>query len=271
MITVLRQKGHTNGSGAKLATVLGLRSTHNESVRTCRGTRYVINWGVSQAPTLWRQREIVYSNTPQAVNNCVNKARCLMLLTMAPVPCLDATTQGYLAEEWLQNDGKVVVRTVLNGHSGQGIQIVREGGAIPPAPLYARYFKKDFEYRVHVAFGKVILIQQKKKGENYRDLNEDDPDRKLIRTYDNGWIFSVNDLDCDVRNYREHLEKLALDAAEALQINHGAVDILVKLKKNGNHDIRVCEVNSAPSLYGASTMRAYAAAFSEYLTSLNAH
>ena len=271
MITVLRQKGHTNGSGAKLATVLGLRSTHNESVRTCRGTRYVINWGVSQAPTLWRQRETAYSNTPGAVNNCVNKARCLMLLTMGSIPCLEATVDLPQAQQWLADDGKLVVRMILNGHSGQGIRIIREGGTVPLASLYTRYFKKDFEYRVHVAFGKVILIQQKKKGENYRDLNEDDPDRKLIRTYDNGWIFSVNDLDCDVRNYRERLEKLALDAAEALQINHGAVDILVKLKKNDNHDIRVCEVNSAPSLDGASTMRAYAAAFSEYLTSINAH
>ena len=50
-VVVLRQKGHKNGSGAKLARALGVRHFHKDS-RPKRLPRplFVINWGVSVYP-----------------------------------------------------------------------------------------------------------------------------------------------------------------------------------------------------------------------------
>jgi len=152
---------------------------------------------------------------------------------------------------WMREDGKIVVRHTVTGHSGAGLEIVRRGQPIPVAPLYTRYFRKHAEYRVHVCYGNVILIQQKRK-ENGADVDT------LVRTRANGWVFTVQDLSCDTRNYRAELGVLALDAARAVGANHCAVDILV------NHDSMnkvVVEINSAPALEAESSLNAYVEAF----------
>lgn len=263
IVTLLRQQGHTGGSGAALAKELKISHAGPDSARRCAEGRYVINFGVTKEPT-WQQRRIQYSNTPASVRNCVNKLRTLQLLQRAGVQCLEFTEDRRTLNGWLETDGKLIARTVLNGHSGQGIVVVRQA-PIPAAPLYTRYFKKDVEYRVHVAFGAVILIQQKKRGDNY---NGDDRDRALIRTNDNGWVFCINDLDCNAKNYRRTIETLALNAAQAVGINHGAVDILVKTPNRGNVSAIVCEINSAPALRNPSTIGAYVGAFQKHLRTI---
>jgi hypothetical protein len=261
--TLLRQQGHTGGSGAALARALGIPHSGPDTPRNCNQARFVINYGVSSDPR-WRQRAIQYSNTPASVALCVNKLQTLQRLKAENVLCLEfvsAPRRGIpdnRVGNWIETDGKCVARTVLGGHSGQGIVICRDARNIPQAPLYTRYFKKDHEYRVHVAFGRVILVQQKKRNENY---NGDDADRALVRTNDNGWTFCINDLDCDVRRYRAQLETLALNAAQAVGINHGAVDILVKLSRVGAPTSVVCEINTAPALRNPSTLNAYVLAF----------
>ena len=81
----------------------------------------------------------------------------------------------------------------------------------------------------------------------------------LIRTHGNGRAFTLDNLDCHQRGYTAQLEQLSLSAANAVGIEHGAVDVLV------NHDkdnlAVVCEINSAPSLEGESTLNAYTEAF----------
>ena len=74
----------------------------------------------------------------------------------------------------------------------------------------------------------------------------------LIRTHGNGWAFTLDSLDCHQRGYTAQLEQLSLSAANAVGIEHGAVDVLV------NHDK---DINSAPSLEGESTLNAYTEAF----------
>lgn len=261
---VLRQQGHSNGSGAALARALGIRSSGPETRRRARFDRYVINYGVS-APINWTQRRLTMSNTNTSIGNAVNKLLTLRILSDANVASITGTSERNTAQHWLDADGKIIVRRILNGHSGAGIEIPRTGAQIPNAPLYTRYFKKDVEYRVHIAFGNCILIQQKRLS---HDAVRDDRDNNLIRTNANGWVFSINDLDCDSRNYRAAIVTLATSAIQALGLAHGAVDILVKHKRARDPSMVVCEVNSAPALRNPSTLAAYRSAFQNELRRL---
>lgn len=257
---VLRQHGIRNGSGAMLARALGIGHSSPRTPRRSRRDRFVINWGVSEALN-WTQRNLRITNTNTAISNCVNKLETLKILYRHPeVQNIDFAVREHcgIVDNWLREDGKLVVRHTVTGHSGQGIQIVRKGEEIPQAPLYTRYFKKSAEYRVHVAFGKVIHIQQKKRS---READRDNRDANLIRTNGNGWAFCITDLDCDSRNYRESISTLALNAAKAVYVEHGAVDILTRHKEDGSVTSVVCEINSAPALRNPSTCLAWVTAF----------
>lgn len=264
LVTILRNRA--SRSGRALANALGVGVAYADSVRHTRGDRFVINWGVSSTPVNFAQRRLTYSNFPAAVGACANKIVTLQLLAAHSVPCLEfyTSTVDDARERvggWLATDGKVVARHTVTGHSGEGIEIIRE----PPiryAPLYTRYFRKQAEYRCHVFYGRVLLIQQKKR------MNEDrrpEGSSSLVRTHSNGWVFATNDLSCDTRGYREELEKLALDGATAVGINHGAVDILV------NHETGarvVCEINSAPALEATATLEVWRAAFQQKISEM---
>jgi len=290
---VLRQAGHKSGGGATLATALGIPHSAPNTPRSTKHNRLIINWGVSTLP-VWKQKGFLYSNHPNAIAACANKLLTLRKLRAANVPCLEGGTkddlyyeQGlpqndnftYAAERWLHEDGKVVVRHIISGHSGNGLEIVRRGNPIPAAPLYTRYFKKQAEYRVHVAFGNIVLIQQKKQENGH--VNQEDGLDDLVRTHDRGWIFCVNDLSCDKYTYRSNLIEVAKKAIEAVGAQHGAVDILVRHKtNNGNQPeqnadgqrpaktldtLVVCEINSAPAIRAGSTLEAYSGAFRNWI------
>ena len=257
IVTVLRNRA--SRSGRALADSLGVSPAYVNSQRRCRGTRYVINWGVSTAPEGLVQDTLIYSNFPAAVATCVNKVETLCRLSVMGIPTLEWTdSSNPVLNSWLEEDGKFVARHTLTGHSGEGLQVVRKGSVIPIAPLYTRYFTKQAEYRVHVFYGRVILIQQKRRMRSDRRAEGMD-ESHLIRTHGNGWAFTLDSLDCHQRGYTAQLEQLSLSAANAVGIEHGAVDVLV------NHDkdnlAVVCEINSAPSLEGESTLNAYTEAF----------
>jgi len=266
---VLRQRGHRSGGGVALARALGIWDAHPDSPRRTRHVRFVINWGVSSNPTAWRERGIIYTNTSQAVEKSANKLLALNTLHASAAPTLEFTTNPQVATEWVEADHKCIARRIVNGHSGQGISVVRvnEDGTVnmPQVPLYTRYWKKQKEFRVHVAFGRVILIQEKRQSADDRFSNLD-RDNRLIRTYANGNIFCINDLHCDALNYRARIEELSLLASQAIGLAHGAVDIMVKIRKANRgttevfEDAVVCETNSAPALESPTAIEAYAAA-----------
>ena len=275
IVTVLRNRG--SRSARLLATALGAGLATQDSRRSTRQDRFVINWGVSLAPQAFRQQELTWSNRPDAVVNCGNKRFTFVCLGIDGVPTLEwevpAADPSHmeLVRQWLAEDGKIVVRHTVTGHSGAGIQILRNddvarGEQIPNAPLYTRYYKKQAEYRVHMFYGQPILIQQKRKQNGGVEDN-------LIRTRDNGWIFTVNDLSCDTRGYREELVQLAAAGANAVGAMHCAVDILVKHDSGttaGQQGMAICEINSAPALEATSTLGAYVQAFRAKIAELGA-
>jgi len=228
------------------------RATMNSRLRNLPQRR-VINLGVSQPPPLLR--DSLFSNGPPHVPNCTDKRRTFFCLEHAHVPTLEWSTLPEIAEGWLGQQGrKVVVRHDVSGHSGAGIEIVRLGEELPQAPLYTKYFKKRREFRVHVAFGSVIHVQQKRKMRGFDHVLDD---RRLVRTHGNGWIFSV-----DVRTMdMPKLHELALSAARAVVCNHCAVDIL----EAADGTQVVCEINSAPGMEAPSVINAYAEAFARWL------
>lgn len=276
VVTVLSRPGSV--SAANLTEALqgrGINASRatSDSVRRTRGDRVIINLGVSTAPARFQQRSVTYSNSIRAVANCANKLDTFMALIEDDAPHVgcwwrdihpDLFPDDNPLQSWLDTDGKIVVRHTVNGHSGQGIQIVRRGEAIPDAPLYTRYFRKDAEYRVHVAFGNVILIQQKRR-ENGREQNDIE---RLVRTHAHGWKFCSADLACDDRNYRNDLCDIALRAAVAVGANHCGVDILVK--HGAPNDLRVVEINSNVAMRADSTLNAYTNAFEHWLRQHNA-
>ena len=267
IVTILRNRG--SGGAARLRSSLSealhvrIGLATSDSHRRTRQSRYMINWGVSRPPRAITQRQLILSNSYEGVANCQDKRETFQKLDESNIRTLDwcvphEVARALPANEWLEEDGKVVVRHTTTGHGGHGIQIVRRGHAIPNAPLYTRYFRKSAEYRVHVAFNTVILIQQKRK----RNGIEQEGNAPLIRTHENGWVFTANDLACDERNYRDSLCNLAIAAANAVGINHGAIDILTKHTPAGESSV-VCEINSAPGIEAGRTLEAYTAAFSE--------
>lgn len=278
IVTILHNPGSSSARNLQRSLLAaGINATRAiaTSVRHCRGERDVINLGVSAEPTRFRQRSIIMSNSLAGVARCQHKFDTFLALMGARVPTLQFIGRIYAGQTllprnpvvpWLEEDGKVVVRHTATGHSGAGIQIFRQqqlaqGEAIPNAPLYTRYFRKQAEYRVHVAFGKVILVQQKKKRNGFADLEA--PNKELVRTHGNGWVFAINDLASTERGYDEELKALAIDAANAVGCNHCAVDVLVN---HDTHQMAVCEINSCPALEAGSTLEAYTNAFREWLS-----
>jgi glutathione synthase/RimK-type ligase-like ATP-grasp enzyme len=163
------------------------------------------------------------------------------------------TTDINVAYDWLRKDGvAVVARTKLRGHSGDGIVLVSEkDGTLPPAPLYVKYVKKQQEFRVHVAFGEVIDVQEKRQRKDYTgDVNHQ------VRNHHTGWVYCREEIQAPAG-----LQAMAIATVLALGLDFGAVDLIYNRKGDA---IYVLEVNTAPGLEG-TTVDNYAAVFAKNL------
>lgn len=144
----------------------------------------------------------------------------------------------------------IVCRTVLAGHSGDGIVIASRVEELVPAPLYVQYMKKKQEFRVHVGAGtqSAIIIAVQRKA---RRLDYDNPNWQ-VRNHANGFIYA-----------REGFETPApvLDAArkalDASGLDFGAVDVIWN---ETDAKAYVLEINTAPGLEG-QTVQDYARFF----------
>jgi glutathione synthase/RimK-type ligase-like ATP-grasp enzyme len=191
-------------------------------------------------------------NKPQAVSIAANKLLSLQAMQRAGVSIPPFTTSRDIAKAWLDDSYRVVARKILNGHSGQGIQVLFEGDEIPIAPLYTRYTKKEKEYRVHVFNGRVIDVTQKRR-RNGGDDGEYGADR-YVRNHANGWVYCRDNISPPACVTNE-----AIKAVQAMGLDFGAVDVGWRPDK-----AVVFEVNSAPGAEG-STLQAYVRELQKYL------
>lgn len=242
----------SNGANA-LTRSLSIKKLHvSRSAWRPRVGDKVINWGCSTLPNFAPATVI---NQPEAVAINVNKLSFFTRQQEAQanlhigsrVP--EYTTDRAVAATWFdREDAKVVCRTLLTSHSGNGIIIAESENELVRAPLYTRYVKKQAEYRVHIVGGNIIDVQRK-----IRDP-EREPTDWNVRSHANGFIFVRNDVELPA-----DAETQALRAFRASGLDFGAIDVVFNARSGL---ATVLEINTAPGLTG-TTVENYARAFRE--------
>ncbi len=231
---------------------------------------YVINFGGGALPpSIERAAQGAYRvlNPPDKVAIASNKINTFMALLKAKVPTVKWTTDKGDIAEWLGKDHKVLARLSVTSSGGRGIRVLEAGGDIPDAPLYTRYFPKTHEFRVHVVNGQAIDLVEKKLREENREKREK---LSVIRNHDNGWVFAHDNLSLTHADDITRLRGLAVDSAQAVGLDFGAVDILAILDEAAPRRLKkcvVCELNSAPGIENTVTTAAYVKAFNELIAS----
>ena len=242
-----------SNSGREIARELGVkRIAHKNSKFKGREGKTVINWGASNLPEEVAKCTVL--NPAAAVKKASDK---LQFFRNAECRKPVWTTDRDEAGQWAEGGVTVVVRTVLNGHSGEGIILVERDeedfGAVhmPEAPLYTQYVPKKQEYRVHVFQGRVIDVQRKARK---RDVPDDQVDWK-VRNNANGFVFARNgDALGDVP---EDVLSQATRSVGSLGLDFGAADVIFNERSQLAY---VLEVNTAPGLVG-TTLDNYAEVF----------
>lgn len=230
----------------RLARELGIRRiAHEGSVFRGDPDKTVINWGATELPHMVAISNVI--NAPGAVELASNKLKFFEhMFDENMTPQFTSTIDG--AKRKTREGRTIVCRTILRGHSGNGIVIARTEDELVDAPLYVEYKKKADEYRVHVFRDRVFDVQRKA-----RRLDIDDEDVNWqVRNHANGFIYQRENVNAP---------SIAIDAAlktvAAIGLDFGAVDIIWNAREERPY---VLEVNTAPGLEG-TTLERYAEVF----------
>lgn len=236
-------------SAKQLSVALGIpriRHTNSRFDRASPG-KVVINWGSSELPYYFSDHRIINNHVGVRISS--NKFLTFEALSETELSHVPYTAERNIALEWNRTN-TVFCRTILRGHGGAGIVIVKPGEDLPEAPLYTRWVKATSEWRVHVMGNNAFYVQRKVRNPKTTPTNW------LVRNHDNGFIFQQGN-----ENIPEGLEALGVAAVRACGLDFGAVDVIWREQ---NQKLYVLEVNSAPGLTGESINR-YRNAFMEYL------
>lgn len=211
----------------------------------------ILNWGCSHPPEwLIRRSNEPWINKPGVVYHMAHKVRMFRALTDWGVLCVPWTTVRSAAQTNLDAGDRVVVRHVLQGHSGRGIQVIEPGEYLPEAPLYTRLTRGTHkrEFRVLFMHGVPILWMRKRRRNGF----DGDP---LVRTHANGWVYCVNDVWRDGENEEgiHNYVTTTLSILNSNGVHFGALDFIGDVQSGR---VTVLEVNTAPGLASDSSMRA---------------
>jgi hypothetical protein len=155
----------------------------------------------------------------------------------------------------------IVCRTVLAGHSGDGIIIANDPTELVPCSLYTRYLKKKDEYRVHVGRREINITLSTNDGPDYttdiiavqrKARRNDTPDEDVnwkVRSHANGFNYIRGGVAPD-----DDVISAARTALIASGLDFGAVDVIWNEE---NKRAYVLEINTAPGLEG-QTVEDYA-------------
>lgn len=190
-------------------------------------------------------------NKPEAVSNAINKAKAFELWSKVEglrIPPF------YTSADNVPRDRIILARSSGTGSGGDDITVVRPGEDLPDVPLYVGYIPKTQEYRVHVANGKAIFVQQKKR----RSEAEQTKDEKLLRNHANGWVFCPLELD----DVSPEIKDAAVMAVHGLGLCFGACDIILGRDDGAPY---VLECNTCPGITSPTLLNAYKKAFESWL------
>lgn len=249
---------HAPSEGANnLAAALGIKKIKRENSNYVGNpNKTVINWGASRLPDAVGRARIL--NRPEAIAGVSNKLRFFESCLANGAPRIpEFTTDFDIARGWLEGGSVVVARTILNGHSAEGLVIIEPntGVDIPAAPLYTKYVPKKEEWRVHVLRDgdELTVIDQQRKIK--RPDFEGVPNWR-VRNHANGFIFAR-----DVAAPHPDVIEQAIKALEVSGLDFGAVDVIWNEQARAAY---VLEINTAPGLTG-QTVESYANAFRKFL------
>ena len=213
-----------------------------------RQGQLIINYGNRNPDSIQHNinannRGAIFLNNSEAISLAVNKVNFFNSIP-AEIPHVEFTVSREQAQNWHDEGYRVYARTVLNGHSGEGIVIIDSEDDMVDAPLYTKGITAQRrEFRVHVMKGKIVYVQQKKRREGAQELPEYS---EKIRNHSTGWIYATSDI---------RPNQACLDAAvrivSHLGLDFGAVDLITR-----RDDAWVLEVNTAPGLTG-TTLETY--------------
>jgi glutathione synthase/RimK-type ligase-like ATP-grasp enzyme len=240
-------------SAMALANALGGRVLKLEGSRfRPRRDDIIINWGSTSFPRYDRAEPYPGVFNSQGITNASNKRTFFENFPS------DGT--GIVPKYWTNSadipdeEFPIVCRTVLAGHSGEGIVIADNREQLVPAPLYVKYIKKQSEYRVHVGWGgEVISVQRKALREGFENPNW------KVRNLEGGFVYVRNEDDDD---YPLRIYQVAHEALAEVGLDFGAVDVIWNERQQRSY---VLEINTAPGLVG-QTVQDYA---NYFLTILN--
>ena len=214
-----------------------------------RTRRPLINWGRRSTPS-----SNVILNRPVSVSKAADKLAAMVLLSSVGV----RVPEFWSNPNDVPADAFVFARTVLNGHSGEGIAVSRPGEDRPMACLYTRYIPKRAEYRLHVFDDEVIFVQQKRKKNGVAQ----EGDASLIRSHHNGWVFAENQVEWSNEEQKQAAYDEAKKSLRVLGLDFGAVDLIIS--KEGSVPY-VLEVNTAPALVSTRLKQAYTESIRSFL------
>jgi glutathione synthase/RimK-type ligase-like ATP-grasp enzyme len=245
---------NASASAKALAEALGIwRIKHDGEILK---SDLVINWGASKIKRRLDLEEMF--NEPHAVARAVNKLQAFKCLD-GHVPIPEWTEEQEVALKWLREGATVVCRTKLNGHSGQGLELMPNGDPdFHPeidwveAPLYTKYIPKKEEYRLHVFRDRVFFVQRKARNKGVPD----DQVNWKVRNHANGFVFAHIGVDVP-----DVAKESAITAVRALGLDFGAVDMIWNQKEDKYY---VIEVNTACGLEG-TTLEKYVEVFKEFV------
>jgi hypothetical protein len=189
---------------------------------------------------------VVY-NDPKVISLVSNKARARSLMAKAGV----RVPRTFSLKFGGSKDSRIKrwVKRPFNHQAGKDFEVVDGDFEAEHGYYYSQLIEKDGEFRVHVAFGKLLGMQEKCP----RD-NDDSLRAQHVWNHAGGdFVFKAvkwNDADITVGTE-------SIKAIDALGLDYGAVDVIVKGGK-----VFVLEVNTSPSLSEYMTFR-YALMFSE--------
>jgi len=250
-------------TGAKeLATALGGRVLRLEGGRyRGRPEDVIINWGKTDGHPLLSRA--LNGTSIRSVSNKLEFFRRIQGMAYDIIPEFwtdrDSIPDTAFAIPGHRTRGKVVCRTVLAGHSGEGIVIAENRQELVPAPLYTKYIPKQQEYRIHVGkcpdddgqISTSIISQQRKA----RDRDHENPNYE-IRNLANGFIYARTDV-----NPPRSVIDVAVRAFNCFSIDFGAVDVIYNQLQDRSY---VLEINSAPGITG-TTVDDYVTFFKEFI------
>jgi hypothetical protein len=209
----------------------------------------IINWGATERPSklsIWPML-----NPTQDMKAATNKLTFFQTMK-------ERGNEQIIPDFWTSPDDipdtafPIVCRTVLAGHSGDGIVIAPTRADLVRCSLYVSYVKKQDEYRIHCGRKDksitVVSVQRKA-----RRLETPDADVNWqVRNLAGGFVYTRQ----GVSPPNEVLVS-ATKALEASGLDFGAVDVIYNREKKRAY---VLEINTAPGLEG-QTVEDYAAYF----------